>query len=237
MEWKTVYAVLFGGLISLVASLLMFYITLRNERKKAEENERKKQAANAVSGYFKLLDLANLGANIDKIIDDAFIKTKNAGLKSDDAFNYVPASVGTFPSPNRLTADEIRFLLTKKFSSTISKVQDIEGKMLNNLAIWESYSHLKKDMEDWKMSQMGIVSQFDGIISQEQIPKELQAIYAIKSGQLNLILGSLMENLEKDIPASNEALLCYNKAARTCFGDLFPEIKIDKVKSSQNANP
>ena len=210
----------------------MFYIAQLSERKKAERNELKTQAANAASGYFKLLELANLGANIDKIIDDAFHKTKRAGLNSEDAFNYVPASVGTFLGPERLTADEIRFLLTKEFSSAISNVQDVEGKMLNNLVIWESYSDLKKDMGDWLMSQPGIERQFDGIISHEKIPKELQAIYAIKSGQLNLILGTLTENLDQDIPAASEALDCYIKAARARFGDLFPELKIEKVKGS-----
>lgn len=156
LDLNSIFSTIVGGGITLIGTVPAWHLNNKSERKKQDEQQRKSEASQALSGYFKLQAWTNLILNIGRLVDNAFNESHNGGLRATDAYAYVPAGVGKFIEPERLTASEYLFLLDKESHELLEHVLLVEARAISLHAILDKYSELRFEMEQWLENAQGV---------------------------------------------------------------------------------
>ena len=122
LDWSTLIPTMVGGIATILAALLAFGLGYWEGRKNRGDERLRATAVNAMAGYFKLAESANLVANIKSHIDKSYKAAEDAGLNQSEPFLTVGPSAGLFTEPERLKPQEYSFLMGKEHFDVIGEV-------------------------------------------------------------------------------------------------------------------
>ena len=227
-DWYLIIPTLVGGAISLASSVGMYWLATNGQRRRDESSQLRTDARVVSEAYFCLLAYVNINANLDKHISDCFQETSSAGIDTPEAWSYVPASIGSLLLPNRLSHSGLSFLYSKNNFELLQEILHFEAKTINNLNVWAKYSELRGQLDRWMLEHPEIQRAFDGVTSNDAIPKAEMTKIEIQGGQLNRILASLTEGLAEDMVIGDTMMERFSDAAHSHFGDLFLKAKLSR---------
>lgn len=224
LDWSAMTSTAVGGLVTLIAAFGVFWLGNRNERKARVDEERKKAAANALSGFFKLAKWSNLIANIDLQINKSVESAKEHGLSSNDAFAIFGPSAGVFVEPELLKACEFSFLLSAENFELVADVGMVEERAVNLHHLFKQYSTLHVELQMWLDAIPGFSRKLDGPVANDKFPSEHKDRFDFRAAQLNQIMAGIVEHLEKDKSLSIETIQKFILAAHECYKPHFPKL-------------
>ena len=210
----------------MIGTVLAWHLNNKSERKKQDEQQRKSEASQALSGYFNLQAWTNLILNIGRLVDNAFNESHNGGLRATDAYAYVPAGVGKFIEPERLTASEYLFLLDKESHELLEHVLLVEARAISLHAILDKYSELRFEMEQWLENAQGVARKLTDRLATDMIPVQYAANFEIRAAKLNLLLWEIIEKSLEDGNFAYETTRRYLDVAHRRLSPEFPKIEI-----------
>lgn len=234
LDWSAVTSNLIGGGATIVAAFLAFWLGNRAERKRRDRATKERMAANALSGYFKLAQWANLVANIDKHITDCYASAREAGLESSEPFLTVGPSAGKLVEPNFLTAEEFGFLLTKEHFQLAEDVQLVERRAVNLHHLLSEYSAQHLDFQDWLDTLPGYQREMEGPIASDAVPEKYLGKLNFRGAQLNRLMAGIVEHLNEDLRFATETTQKFIDVAHERFQPDFPRMEFG-LESHQGA--
>lgn len=215
-----------GGAATIIAALLAFWLTHRSERNRREEEEKLNASRKAISGYLKLAQYANLISNIKNHIDRSYEESGKEGNQSSEAFLSVQPAAGLFHEPEAFKAEEISFLLSKDGYQVLEKIDLVEQRAKNLHHLFLKYSSVYMEFQNYLFSIPKFEREMDGKIAKDIIPKEHKGKLDYWGGQLNILLGGIVENLDEDLKLSIEAARDFNSIAYAKYYPHFPKIDL-----------
>ncbi|UWP93157.1 hypothetical protein K3X13_04765 [Aliiroseovarius crassostreae] len=224
-------ATLLGAGISTATALIVFTLNQKSERKKRDEERKRLEAGNAISGHIKLTQWANLLANIQSHIDRFYEEASQDDLQVYEPYQIVGPTAGLFLEPERLKAEEFAFLISEKESELISNMLLVEARASNTHHLLNEYSKQRLAFEEWLENLPGFKRELVGRISKESIPIEHKTNWDLRIAQLNVILGNIIENIEDDILLAENTTNEFARIAHHRFDDHFPEITLNSEPS------
>lgn len=225
-QWQSLIPTLVGGAITLLAALLAFSLSHWAERKRRQEEEKKKISANALSGVHKLILWADLIANIKNHVGKFYEQANEFGLVPDDACLIVGPSVGIFVEPTRLEIAEYAFLLNKEHSGLAQDILLMERKAINTHFLFEKYSQMREEFNQWLDDVPGFQISLDGPIASSKLPSKYKQNYDVRVAQLNRLLAGLVEDLDGDVDEARLLTQQFADAAHDLFEGGFPKVEI-----------
>lgn len=234
-DWSSLISTVVGGGVTLIASLVVFYISNRAEKGRREQERNVISANNARTGFIKLIRWANLVANIDKHLNNFFDEAKEERHWSEEAYRIVGPSAGTFTMPERLKAEEYSFLLSEEHSELLSEIQMVEERAININHLFEKYSTEFKEYNDWLHGLPGMHRELSGPIAKTEIPIAYKSQEDERGAQLNRLLAGIMEHLDDDMASAAEAATEFGKIAYEKFKPQIGEhgFKLEKKTPSK----
>ena len=228
-DYSAITSSVVGGLVTLLAAFGVFWLGNRKERKIREDEERKKAAANALSGYFKLAKWSNLIANIDLQINKSVKSAAEHGLSSSEAFAIIGPSAGVFAEPEQLKASEFSFLLTAENFELVDDVGKVEERAINLHHLFNQYSTMHVELQMWLDTIPGFSRKLDGPIATDHFPVEYKDKFDFRAAQLNQIMAGIVEHLEQDKISSIKTTQKFISAAHECYKPHFPKLECGLV--------
>lgn len=224
-DWSVIIPTFVGGGATILAAILAFWLSYRTERKRREADELKVSSTNALAGYFKLAQWANLLGNINAHIDKHYEQARENGHVPEEACLIVGPSVGIFSEPERLTSDEYRFLLTDHYRM-IDDIFIIEQRAINTHHLFKKYSELHLEMQAWLETLPGFERQLDGPLAKDKVPNDFYPKFEVRAAQLNRILAGVLQNLEEDIAFATRTTQEFADIGFKRYSPAFPKIAI-----------
>lgn len=226
IDLNSVFSTVVGGAITLLATVLTWHLSNKSAHRKQQEEQRKAEASQALSGYFKLQAWTNLIQNIGRLVDNAFDQSNEAGLQSTEAYAYVPAGVGKFLEPERLTASEYSFLLDKDSYELLEHVLLVEARAISLHAILDKYSELRLELEHWLEKVQGVKRGLTDRVAVDMIPLEHATNFELRAAKLNLLIWEIIEKSSEDGRFAFVTTKRYLNVAHRRLQPEFPKIEI-----------
>ena len=239
MEWRTVYAVLFGGGISLMTSLAVLFVSNMITSKSNEKKEKGAEAIRAFQGMHKLMQTANALISLDRLIDGQFKKAQDDGI---DIENVDPSSIITqvVGAPNKiekLAVTEMIFLTRSDDQNLISDVWEIQQRAMNYDHTIDEYNRRRNDYDNFLETKVSGMSGFNGTVVSYDLSGDDAKIALVKVGQLNNLIGQIIKDIDEDKTQIVQVCERFLNKAISEFGDDFPMKTIEWVEGVKNANP
>jgi hypothetical protein len=211
--------------MTLIAALVAFLLTYHAEKRRRHIDELKVGASEALSGFSKLSQLANLISNINSQIDTSFVQAHEFNLIPNDASLIVGPSAGLFVEPERLKLSEYKFLMSKENFGLADDIILAEQRALNTHHLYKMYSEMHLEMQAWMDEIPGLERSLDGVISTDAIPKTHILQAEMRVAQLNRLIVGVVESLEGDIAQMINLTNSFLEVAHDLYGPYFPKIK------------
>jgi hypothetical protein len=239
MEWKTVFAVLFGGGISLVTSLAVLYVSNMISRRSYEKKEKEAEALRAFQGMHKLMQTANAILSLDRLIDKQF---KNAHSDRIDITKADPSSIikQIIGAPNmieQLVVSEVVFLTKSDDQELISDVWEIQQRAMNYDHTVDEYNRRRNEYDSFLKTKAPKMSELTGTIVTYDPTGDDAKIELLKVGQLNNLIGQIINDIEEDKARIIKVCERFLEKAILEFGSDFPMKTIEWVEGVNHANP
>ncbi|MGA0613236.1 hypothetical protein [Paracoccus sp. KR1-242] len=225
--WVPLISAIIGGALAVGASYWATSASLKGQRRAREEEVTQNSAEKAYSAFFKLLDSYNLLANLKLHIDKQFALAKEEGMGDAEPWKVLTQTVGEHRAPKEIDPSETAFLISLRKADLLNDVHLISTRVANTVAVMQAYNAHRADLHKLLETSMekGLVIE-GGVMGGEFSQRVTQQI-SIQGGRLNLLISNIREMLDADIPFTWRATEEFQKAARTKFGDRFPNFDLD----------
>ncbi len=227
-DWSTAISTAIGGLATLAAALIAFWLGNRAEQRRRYEKQKNEDAANALSGFLKLSQWTDLLINIEMFIDRSFKDAQENGLTAFDPYAMVNPAAGKFVEPEFLVSSEYSFLLTSEDYELVSHVGLVERRAASLNRVLEKYSSIHQEMQNWLESLPEIEREIDGPIASDKIPLRYKSHFDRRVAQLNLLVAGMIEHLHGDITLAKETTQRFGDVASNKFAPFFPKLKFEE---------
>lgn len=222
MDWSNFVLTVLGGVVSAGSGLLLFYHSERVHEKNRLDVERQAEATLAYSGFRKVLSAANAVWNLEAHINDSFKNASEEGNQHFEPYQKVLPMVGFKPKFNRLETPEIMFLAKSGKLDLIDEASLMIDRAEN---IWELMDGYSKEAVSLKLfletnaTETAVTSENAGRFD---LRADHAALYVLKAGAMQEVLGKVTEYLEKDLPLAKEICQKFGSHASEYFGHHFP---------------
>lgn len=215
-----VFATLLGGILSLVVALIAISKQEKRNRKK-EEADAKRAAENAVNlAVNKVLEYGEILGGLRNLLDGQFRQAAAEGY-GGEPYQIVRPTQGQDYPPRPVDLSEILFLTRSDDVQLISDIALVYRRTLNCIHMSQVHSRDRVAFSDWIQALPGHTGELLGDIAKDSIPIEFVPMFERRAANLNLIIASLVEQLEDTIPLLEEVLVRLGKACKAEFGKDF----------------
>lgn len=230
LDWSTLIPTMVGGIATILAALLAFGLGYWEDRKNRGDERLRAAAVNAMAGYFKLAESANLVANIKSHIDKSYKAAEDAGLNQSEPFLTVGPSAGLFTEPERLKPQEYSFLMGKEHFDVIGEVLLVKQRAINLNHLFLQYTDMKIDFQKWLCNIESFERKMDGPLAADIIPPEYKLKFDVRGANLNQVIGSIIEHVRHDLLFAETVTNKFILVAHRKFNPHFPKLEfgIDK---------
>ena len=184
-------------------------------------------AAEAFSGFQKLMSISNGLLNCKRAIDEEFREAAENGHLDAEPWSKVKPIIGAEADYERLQPQEVVFLVQEKKSELLNDIALIYRRAVNNEAVISQYNELRLEFSRFLADNSQETLQFD----QTHASVELEGADIQKARaqeiMLNGLIGNLLDALEKDCLEIKRIVAEYHSAAVDHYGDLFPEFRLE----------
>lgn len=217
---------LLGGAITLASSLIIFRVSKKSEKTRAEAELMGRRKMYASIGLAKLIAITNILYSVKKTIDGQFEEIGKHVVGSYEPALAIQPLIGVDRDFERVAGEDIEFLMAVDSGGLISEIEILQRRLGSTLAAVENYSELGKELKrvlhsgakEMDDQQGPGVSVLFEVIGSEGVVAE--AII----GSMNRALADLIEALEKDLKEALRVAEKYRKVAVGVFGEKFPKI-------------
>ena len=218
---------LLGGVISLSTSWLLAYQSNRASRLNSIAEKKDQKVFFAHQGFIKILQFANSAYSVKKAIDGQFDEANEAGHIYLEPVMKVQEILATEADFEAFQAEELVFLLHSKDANLVGDLIVFEKRVLAQRHVVRSYNEKRAELGKYIEAGLTGVSSETGTLVTSDLSGRDAILVRAKSNALNNLLGNFMQTLERDVSDGKELLERYKTAARTEFGNLFANLKLE----------
>jgi hypothetical protein len=235
MDWGAFYSTLIGAGISLVASLAMFGLAQFVERRRRDKERKRTEAMEAFVGLHKLMKTLNSIENLARHIDTEFRENQKGYAGEGEPSSIVRQIVGSTPNIEDLTAQELVFVSGGN-GELPAQILELQERARNNNTIVQHYNKLKEEFRIFLEANSDALSIKEGNIASIEFEGKAAVLAELKVGEMNQLLGGLIETLEEDRLRIRRVAESYIAEAVKKFRDDFPAKRLE-IKEVPNADP
>lgn len=208
-------------------SLLVARKTIAHQEKVyAEKALRAERAAagDAVTlAFHKLLDCGEVMGSMMRHLDDQFRTAAGDGYAAEP-YQLIRPSIGRDYAPDCVSLSEVSFLSKLGDLTLIGDIGLIYQRTINCVDLCQRHSDERIAFHEWVMGLPGHKGDLQGDIAKDSIPVEFMPQFIRYAANLNVIIGSWVEQLDDSIKLVEDVLDRLRKAAKKEFGKDFPTI-------------
>jgi len=226
MDWPTFTATLVGAGVSIATSLVVFGATFYVTRKTHERDGDKEKAFAAYTGLLKTLHTANACLNIQRHIDECFSRAAENNVEVDNPAEIVTEIVAIDLGIEYVAAEESAFLLAIGEAQLLFDVLEFQQRVAAHETTLKRYNEMRLEFQQFVDSNADEVIEGEGTMVSLSFSAQSRSRASVKIGVLNNMIGTLIEQLERDGVSAKSLVQRYHDAANEHFGDMFPRIQI-----------
>lgn len=230
-DWSAIIAGSIGGLASGAAAGLaawfVFWLGLREERRKGILHEEKLRSELAFRGFIKTRDWLQYGLDFYLALHKSLDDGNNLAFEMPKSLKMGPFAAGS-PEPERLAIEEFSFLATENKAALINDLYEIERWGFHLAGLSLEYSKLRLDWETWALQNSSIdappdesnkvASQFSG----------MRAIEAkLRTQKMDAILEAILEAGDEGVDRFPQTINEFLVASRHRFPSSFPNVSFE----------
>lgn len=227
--WVPFVAAVIGGLFSLVGSVAATSQANRNARRVRHEEEERRGAERAYGTFFKLMDGYNSVANLKRHIDEMFNQADEHGDHEMEPWAKVMIIVGASEVIHEIQPHETFFLIEEKKADLLNDVHLIQKRISHIIASSQRYNELRSALHEFLEANLTTAHPAEGTRMAAEFEGRSGVQARFREAQLNNFLGQIIESIEKDVPESWRIVEAFSEAAKSRYGDKFPEFKVENV--------
>lgn len=217
---------LLAGVISLMVALITISKNESIAAQKAISLETT-AAMNAVTlAFYKLIDCGEILGGMRNLLDEQFIQASADGYASEP-YQIVRPAQGQDFLPKRVELNEVLFLVKAKDIALISEISLVYRRTLNCIHLSELHSKERIDFQEWLQGLPGYKGELSGEVASDAFPVEYKDRFDRRAANLNLIITSLVEQVEDTLVLFEDVMARLGKAAKLEFGQEFPVIEAE----------
>lgn len=226
MDWSSAIPILVGGVISLVASLLMFAVAAWYDRRQKKIQTEFDRGTAAVFGMHKLVHTLDFIENTARHIDNEFSdQDRNAIFVEPSAL--VRPIVGARASFAFVELDELLFL-SGSDGDLFARIFEIQKRAMNIDALVTKYNELRLEYDTF--SEDSIVAVEGGQVTKE-FEGKAKFIAEAKIGRLNQLVAGLIGLLEEDRKTALIVVQDYIAQLKHAYPQRFSKLKFEYRES------
>lgn len=233
--WIPLGAALAGGVISLLGSFGATWLGNKLERNNQIAAREKLEAERAYVTFYKLMDGYNAVGNLKNHIDGMFYEADRNGAEDFEPWAKVMAIIGAEEDIERILPGETSFLIGAGNANLLNDVHLIQKRIANDFASAAKYNELRGELQTLLEASAARSQVTDGAVVSAEFDEEEGVRMALREGQLNSLLGQIMEALEDDVPQSWRILEEFKAAAKRRFGQNFQDFNAEKIETPQRS--
>ena len=218
-----------GGLVALLTSIVMLWISHRNDSNFKEVERRNLAAMGAYAGLHRLMKTANSIQSLANHIDRQFEEARKSGHVEQDPATFIMPIIGASVVVEDLTAEETVFLLKSKDAGLMAEIWEIQQRARNNDVVVEQYNKFHMEFTEFLETHPDTILAYHGSVVSAEVKGDDAKVLSLKLGRLNTLIVPLIENLEEDRKKVREVVERYISEAQDICGKDFPVKKVDWI--------
>lgn len=226
MDWSTIIPNLVGGAITAGTAGLLFYIAHVRDSANKRAERRKTDAMAAFSGLQKLSKAANYIGNLDKHINDLFIRAHEEGsYVSDPASLIVPIILAPAVIED-LTPSESKFLVDRD-GEFLARAFEIQERARVIESIVSQYNRMRMEYDEFLETKAHGIKEINGSVLSIELNGADALVANLRMGRLNQLATALVVALDTDKAIVVEICTEYVRRAREKYGEDFPVVSFE----------
>ena len=227
--WIAFSSALLGGAFTLAGSFFSIKEQFRREEKRTGIERKRNHAERAFAVFSNLIAAYNELANIKGHIDRMFAEANDAGHADMEPCSIVRPIVGAEKVINEIVANDLAFLFQMQKAELFNDVILSHARSKNLFAAIAKYNHMRSEVTSFMIEGAEGGKTIDGVVATRNLQGERANEAELKIGQLNNLLGQILEMLDADVKETWRVASSFNEAAKIYFGQYYPKFELEKL--------